>query len=152
VIDTGDAQPVSCHQYSYGYHESNIIEEQLHVLHNNGWVDQMITRGMALDYCVVLKFCKSVSSITLQSHWSSGMIPRSGRGGPGFESRVGPILEYYIVSTSLVCSIRYILSGYHTQAFQNARTIAGDKRKHHTLGHIIHTTTQLVFERRQTTI
>ena len=26
----------------------------------------------------------------MQSHWSSGMIPRSGRGGPGFESRMGP--------------------------------------------------------------
>lgn len=35
----------------------------------------------------------------LVSIWSSGMIPASGAGGPGFESRTGPfvLLQYELI-------------------------------------------------------
>ena len=51
-------------------------------------------------YLYMLNFtCKVLS------HWSSGMIPRSGRGGPEFESRMGPV---FFVNAPIFLIVKHI--------------------------------------------
>ena len=36
------------------------------------------------------------------AQWSSGMIPASGAGGPGFKSRLSPLLIFFLQNNNLI--------------------------------------------------
>ena len=95
------------------------------IKHQSVWFDGPVNgqRSSRMIYKLIFTENLSIKQIRV-AQWSSGMIPASGAGGPGFKSRLSPIFSFGNFSAVLFCIISTFLSNsIMLSAFSHKRNL-----------------------------